>query len=141
MKKFVLFVGAAFLMASCSTVTTKTARTETVPYAMYNANVADLEVGSRVTYTYTPEKSVRKVGLQNVKDAATQEVLAANGNADLLVEPQWVIVRKKGLSKKIKSVTVSGRPAKYVNIHSLPDNVWTDPTFRGNKNTKIKITK
>ena len=140
--KTLLGICAVALVAASCTTTTKTARTEKMPYAMYNANVADLEVGSRVTYTLTPEKSVRKAGLGNVKEAAIQEVLNANGNADLLVEPQWVVKTRRGLfGKKIKSVTVSGRPAKYVNIHSLPDNVWTDPVFRGTRNIKIKINK
>ena len=41
MKKF-LFMLAATLAAACTT-TTKTARTESVPYSMYHATEADLD--------------------------------------------------------------------------------------------------
>lgn len=141
MKKFFFIATVALLFASCTT-TTKTARTEAIPYSMYNANVADLEVGPRITYTLVPSKAIRKGGLSNVKQAAIQEALAANGNADLLVEPRWVVDVRQGLFRKsVRSVTVSGRPANYVNIHSLPQEVWTDPVFRGSRNTKITIKK
>ena len=134
MKKLFFICAAALLAASCNT-TTKTARTESIPYAMYNANAADLQVGERITYTYVPTKDVRRGGADNCKKAAINEACAKNGNADLLVEPRFVITVHKGLfSRKVKSVTVTGRPANYVNIHSLGDDVWTDPVFRGVKN-------
>ena len=141
MKKFFIFAIAALAMASCTTMT-KTARTESIPYAMYNANVADLEVGDRVSYTMTPSKSIRRVGDDNVKKAAIQEVLVQNGNADLLVEPQFVISKRKGMfGTKITSITVTGRPAKYKNFRSLDDKVWTDPVFRGHRGTNLNIYK
>ncbi|MBQ2362025.1 MAG: hypothetical protein II287_00255, partial [Bacteroidaceae bacterium] len=59
------------------------------------------------------------------------------GNADLLVEPQFVISMKRGLfRKKVKSVTVSGRPAKYKNFRSLSDDVWTNKIFRDKNKQK-----
>ena len=141
MKKF-LFLAAIAMMAVSCTTTTKTARTESIPYSMYNANVADLEVGARITYTMTPSKSIRRGGDDNVKKAAIQEALVQNGNADLLVEPQFVISSKKGLgSRKITSITVTGRPAKYKNFRSLDDKVWSDPVFRGSKNANLHIYK
>ncbi len=137
MKKYLFILAAALMAASCTT-TTKTARTESIPYSMYNANVADLQVGERVTYTYTPSKAIQRAGLANCKKAAIAEVLTQNGNADLLVEPQFVVSIYRGLfCSKVKSITVTGRPAKYVNIHSLPDKVWTDPVFRGMKNANF----
>lgn len=139
MKKFFIFAIAALAMASCTTMT-KTARTESIPYAMYNANVADLEVGPRISYTFTPEKSIRRGGDSNCKKAAIQEALVANGNADLLVEPQFVIKKLNGIFRhKITSITVTGRPAKYKNFRSLPDGVWTDPVFRGIKGATYNI--
>jgi len=141
MKKYFLLVMAVVMTASCTT-TTKTARTESVPYAMFNANVADLEVGPRITYSMKPSKVVRRGGVGNVKKAAIHEALLQNGNADLLVEPQFVISIRKGLfSTKVSSITVTGRPAKYVNFRSLNDSVWTDPVFRGSKNTQLHIYK
>lgn len=141
MKKYLFFAAVAFIAASCTT-TTKTSRAEGLPYAMYNASVADLEVGSRITYTMTPSKPVRRGGDGNVKKAAIQEILAQNGNADLLVEPMFVVSKVNGLFRhKITSITVSGRPAKYRNFRSLNDSVWTDPVFRGSKNADIHIYK
>ena len=141
MKKYLLLVGAVVAFASCTSIS-KTARTESIPYAMYNANVADLEVGDRVSYTMTPSKSIRRAGDDNVKKAAIQEVLVQNGNADLLVEPQFVISKRKGMfGTKITSITVTGRPAKYKNFRSLDDKVWTDPVFRGHRGTNLNIYK
>lgn len=139
MKKILLFAVAAFAMVSCTT-TTKTARVESIPYTMYNANVADLQVEDRVTYTFVPDKEIQRAGLANCKKAAISKVLEENGNADLLVEPQFVYSVKRGFfGKKVTSVTVTGRPAKYVNIHSLGDDVWKDPVFRGVKNLNYNV--
>lgn len=139
MKKYFFLLTAVLVAASCTT-TTKTARTENIPYSMYNANAADLQVAERITYSYTPTKQVRRAGLPNCKKAAISEALAQNGNADLLVEPQFVVSVRRGLfSTKVKEVTVTGRPAKYVNIRSLGDKVWTDPVFRGVKNATFII--
>lgn len=128
-------------LASCTT-TIKTARTESIPYAMYNASVADLEVGERISYTLVPKYEIRKGGEANCKKAAIHEALLQAGNADLLVEPQFIVSRKSGLFiNKVTSVTVSGRPAKYKNFRSLNDSVWVDPIFRGVKNTSVHIFK
>ncbi len=132
MKK--VFLAVLVVMAtvtSCTTIS-KTARTESMPYSMYNANVADLEVGPRITYTFAPDKKIRRGGEVNCKRAAIQEALKAGDNADLLVEPQFVISKRKGLfGTKITSVTVTGRPAKYTKFRSLNDSVWCNPVFRG----------
>lgn len=139
MKKFFLVAAVAASVVSCTT-TTKTARTETMPYAMYNASVADLDVATeRVTYSIQPKRDLQRAGVANCKRAAIQECLNKNGNADLLIEPMFVVSVKKSLfGSKITNVTVSGRPAKYKNFRSLPDKVWTDPVFRGAKNVEVK---
>lgn len=139
MKKLFLMAAVAATLVSCTT-TTKTARTETMPYAMYNASVADLDVAAeRVVYSMAPSKELQRAGLPNCKRAAVQECLSKNGNADLLIEPMFsVSVRRNLLGEKITNVTVSGRPAKYKNFRSLPDKVWTDPIFRGVKNVEVK---
>ena len=133
MKKYFFILVAAMLTVSCTT-TTKTARTENAPYGMYNATVADLDVArERISYTFIPSKEINKAGLNNCKKACIQEALEKNGNADLLVEPQFVYSMKRTLfGKEVTSVTVTGRPAKYKNFRSLPDKVWTDEVFRGN---------
>ncbi len=132
MKKVFLAVMVVMATVTSCTTTTKTARTESIPYAMYNANVADLEVGPRVTYTFSPNREIRRGGEDNCKRAAIQEALKAGGDADLLVEPQFVVSKRKGMfGTKITSVTVSGRPAKYTKFRSLNDSVWCNPIFRG----------
>lgn len=124
----------AFLATSCTTIT-KTATTEKLPAAFYNATVADLDVApERIYYTMTPTKAIQRagLGLGNVKQAAVNEALQKNGNADILVEPEFVIVQKKRLfcRNKVLQITVSGRPAKYTGFHSLNDSVWCNPVFR-----------
>lgn len=125
---------AAVFMTSCQTIR-KTAHTAEVTGSLKNATVADLEVSDqRITYTMTPKKSVQRAGYENVKRAVEAEALEANGKADVLVEPQYVIEKKRSLfGSKITSITVSGRPAYYTNFRSLPDSVWSNPVFRGAK--------
>ena len=111
-------VGTVLLLTSCGSTVLKTARTTEMPVMINAATAADLDVASeRITYTYVPENSVRKGGTENVKQAAVQEVLRNNGNADVLVDPMYVV--KKNFNGKIRSVTVSGRPAKYKNIRPM----------------------
>ena len=131
MKKYLFVLATAMMTAACTT-TTKTARTESVPYSMYNATEADLDVAPRrIKYTLTTTKEIRRGGFENCKNAAVQEALAANGNADLLLEPQFVIKRYRNLLVNlVTSVTVTGYPATYKNIRSMGDEVWTDATFR-----------
>lgn len=126
------FLTTCFFATSCTSIQ-KTARTETLPYAMYNATVAELEVSpERISYTMEPTKEIRKFGTANCKKACISEVLTANGNADILVEPQFVIESKKTIGPaKVKRITVTGRPAKYKAFRSLPDSVWCNPIFRG----------
>lgn len=119
MYKNFFIVAAAAMMAlgvtSCNTIT-KTAKTTNVPTELSCVKEADLEVSAdRVSYTMTPNLAIRKGGEQNVIDVATAELLRLNGNADVLVERQCEITKHRGLfGTKIKSITVSGRPAKYI---------------------------
>ena len=140
MKKYLFMLAAVLSTASCTT-TTKTARTESVPYSMYNATEADLDVvPQRITYTLKPSKAIRRGGSANCKNAAIQEALTQNGNADLLLEPQFVVNKKKRLfGSKITEITVTGRPAFYKNFRSMDDKVWTDPVFRGAKGNGTHI--
>ena len=137
MRKLLFFLSVVLLFASCTTIT-KTATTEKLPAAFYNATVADLDVApERIYYTMTPSKAIQRsgLGLGNVKQSAVNEALQKNGNADVLVEPEFVIVQKKRFlaPTKVLQITVSGRPAKYTGFHSLNDSVWCDPVFRGYK--------
>ena len=125
-------LSAAMLLSSCVT-TVKTARIAETSAAIKNVTVADLKVTDhRITYTMTPTKSVQRAGLNNVKQAAVQEALTQNGNADVMVEPEFVIEQKRTLfGSRISSITVTGRPAYYQNFRTLPDSVWHKPGFYG----------
>ena len=125
-------LAAVVLLSSCIT-TTKTARTASTSATIKNATVADLRVTDhRVTYTMSPSKAIQRGGLSNVKQAAIQEALTLNGNADVLVEPEFVIEQERSLfGSRINSITVTGRPAYYENFRTLPDSVWHKPGFYG----------
>ena len=135
MKKSLFLMGAAILCfaSSCTTVT-KTATTADVPSSLLSATVADLEVApERISATLITTPAIRRGGLANVKRAVEAEALKSykDGNYDVLVEPEYVIEQKNCLFfKKVSSITVTGRPAKYKGFHSLNDNVWCDPVFR-----------
>ena len=122
----------AFLLTSCQTQL-KTARTAVTESSLRSVAVADLEVApERITYTLKPSNDIRRGGFDNVKQAAEQAALTENGNADVLLDPQYVITKKRSLfGTKISSITVSGRPAYYRNFRSLNDTVWTNPAFCG----------
>ena len=132
MKKVLFFACVVFALTSCVT-TVKTAKSADAKSQLLSATVADLEVSPvRVSYTMAPTKSLQRAGLSNVKQAAIQECLIKNGNADVLVDVEYVIEQQKLLfGKRINSITVSGHPAKYKGYHSLNDSVWCNPVFRG----------
>lgn len=119
MKKL-LFVGAvALMLASCSTsMKTYTATALDTRSQLQTATTADLEVNeTRVSYTMRPvAKAIRDGGKDNVVAAAVHEALEKYGNADVLVDLEYVLEYKDG---KIEAITVSGHPAKYRNFRSL----------------------
>ena len=141
MKKYFLLTAVAVVAMTSCTTTVKTASTTDMPADLLSATVADLEISpNRITYTTTPSKAIVRAGMGNVKRAVIMEALQANDkNADILVEPEFVISQKNCvLWKKITSVTVSGRPAKYKGFHSLNDSVWCNPAFRATYKNKVK---
>lgn len=120
MKK-ILFIAAvaAICMTSCSTVT-YTAKSADVNTGITSYNVADLDVADKVvSYTFTTEAKHRRGGMNSLKSAAIQKCLQANGGGDVLVSPQFEIVKRKNLSgEKVISVTVTGHPATYKNVRA-----------------------
>lgn len=141
MKKIFLLLGVALSVASCTTIT-KTASTADVPASLLCATVADLEFSTpeRVSLTSlnAVKKDIQRGGYANVKKAAENELLEMY-NADVLVEPEYIISKKRYLLRsKITGITVTGRPAKYVRIHSLNDSVWCNPVFRAKMTNNVK---
>ena len=135
MKKYVYLIALSSVVMLSSCVTTvKTARSAETSASIRNATVADLQVTEkRITYTTTPSKEIQRAGLSNVKQAAIQEALTANGNADVMVEPEFVISMKNKFlfGKEVSSITVTGRPAYFKNFRTLNDTVWATPGFYG----------
>lgn len=132
----ILLAGIVAGLSSCTT-TLKTSSTLGGSTTLNTAAVADLECRPRITYTMKPSKAMQRGGLANVKRCVEAEALEKNGGGDLLVNPEYVIAQKCGLFRsRITSISVSGRPANYVNVRSLPDSVWCNPVFRGVAGTK-----
>lgn len=122
-------VVAAF--ASCTTLS-KTARTTETSAKAQSATIADLRVGERVTETMNVSAEIRRGGMRNIRQAVEHQALEKAGNADLLLNPEYVIRKERGLfSSKVTQITVSGRPAYFTNFHAVNDSMWCNPVFRG----------
>lgn len=145
MKKSVILCGAVLMMAASCTTITKTSTTAELPQSLLSATVADLEVAhERITYTLAPSDEILRGGEANVKRAAEAEALEAYAKktgktADLLLEPEYIINKRRNfIGTKVKSITVTGRPASYKNFHSLNDSVWCNPIFRSGYKNAVK---
>lgn len=103
-----------FVLASCTTVY-KSSSTMDVSSTLTSTNSAELEVSPvKVSLIdYAPTKKEKRGGYENVKKIAVAKLLKENGNADILIEPQYEITSKR---KKIKRISVSGYPATYKNF-------------------------
>lgn len=114
MKKFLLSAAAviaALGVSSCSSVK-HTSTTYDVNTSICSQSSADLNVSpNKITYKYMPTSEVNRAG--HVIETAVAAALHENGNADVLVAPQYEIKRK---GKKIQYVIVEGYPACYVNV-------------------------
>lgn len=98
--------------ASCSVLNTNhyDATAVGVATGISSTNVADLEVGERSSYRYTTTAEDRKAGVDNCKRAAVWNFLKNNGNADVIVSPEF------HYDTNYNYVEVTGRPAKYKNF-------------------------
>lgn len=136
-RNIALLLGLCAMVVSCVT-TSKTAKTTDINAETHSVTVADLKVSeNRIDYTMNPvPKSILRGGENNVKRAAEYEALKQNGEGDVLLEPEYVISKKRTLfGSKISAITVTGRPATYTNFRTLNDSVWTDPVFRNRTNS------
>ena len=111
MKKLVLFVCAAALLASCAVQqqNTKVRLTE-VQTAIVAPVVADLEISpEKITYTYNPTAvEVRKTDLNTMINNAIAWALEEHGNADVLVNANCRTIYR---GMRLKSIIVTGYPA------------------------------
>jgi PBP1b-binding outer membrane lipoprotein LpoB len=118
MKKLFLIAAVVLMATSCSrTLTTYTSTNLQTKSQLQTATTADLEVAeNRISYTMRPTKAVQDGGKDNVINAAVAEALKMNGNADVLVDLEYVLELKDG---RVEVITVTGHPAKYRNYRSL----------------------
>ena len=126
MKKILILSVAAMAMISCSTVRNSASLAE-VDNKILAGAVADLEVSPRrLTYTYKTKARVRRAGTKNCIKTAVREALDANGGADILIQEEVTTITRFALFarnfQRLKSVTVSGYPAKYKNITAIPQS-------------------
>lgn len=134
MKKFFLLAFAAASLASCS-ITQNSASVAEVNNKILAGAVADLDVApQRITYTYKTKSSVRKAGYNNCVRTAIREALKENGDADILVQEEITTVTSIGLfGPKVKKVIVTGYPAKYTNIKTIPQSSLIKSLENGEK--------
>lgn len=129
-KLFVILIVSAFAMTSCSTVY-KTATTHNVEPTIAAVVLSDLDVSNeKITYTLIPKARVRRGGLRNCINTAISEALALNGG-DVLIETQQATITRGLYVRKIKSVTVTGYPAKYKNFRPADDKTLKEAVVKG----------
>ena len=134
-------MGATALLSSCNTLM-KTSRTADTSNNLRSATVVDIVPATehRITHTVRPGEALLRGGENNVRQAVEHEALVKYGNADILLEPQYIIEKERRLFRsKITSITVSGRPAYYTNYRTLHDSVWSNPVFRGMRVPQAKV--
>ena len=129
MKKLYWFLLVVFVVGLSACKSARSTATYQDPInTLRTVTVADLEVAeTRISYTYRPSYAVRLGGSQNVIKTAVQEALKAYGSGDILIGLEYTTISRWTLFpflSPIREITVTGRPAKYTNFHSLPENIW-----------------
>ena len=129
MKKSYLFLLIVFILGLSSCKSARSTATYQDPInTLRTVTVADLDVSdTRISYTYRPTYAVRLGGSQNVIKTAVQEALKVYGSGDILIGLEYTTISRWTVFpflSPIREITVTGRPAKYVNFHSLPEKIW-----------------
>lgn len=119
--RLVLTFATALLLAlcSCSTIS-HTCEYANIDTKVVSVTVADMKVqAQRIEHTSNWKwRPFRSISVSNETEKATGELLKEAG-ADVLVEPQYTVVRR-GLFRG-GSVTVSGYPAVYHNFRPMTE--------------------
>ena len=129
MKKILYAILAVIALgiSSCKSVRS-TATYQDPTNTLRTVTIADLDVSdTRISYTYTPTYAVRLGGNQNVIKTAVLEALKVHGSGDILIGLEYTTVSRWTILpflSPIREITVTGRPARYTNFHSLPENIW-----------------
>lgn len=135
-RKILAMAIAALALSSCSTIT-NTSQTAAVDTQLYNLTVADMKVASKkdsvtVDWKWNP---LSTVSLKAQKESATH-ILLGKSDADVLVEPQYIVTRR-GIFRG-GSVTVTGYPATYSDFRTMTaEDAEKIATINGDYNTAI----
>ena len=125
--KWFLLLVLVLGISSCKSVRS-TATYQDPTNTLRTVTVADLDVAeTRISYTYKPSYAVRLGGSENVIKTAIHEALKAYGSGDILIGLEYTTISRWTVLpflSPIREITVTGRPAKYVNFHSLPEKIW-----------------
>lgn len=125
MKKILLLLTVVFAASSCATLhRSQTKVSDVYSPAVETATVATIEVSpKKITYRYIPDKeSSKSLSLNQLIQNAIYAALQENGNADELVQVSYSITSKKVFfHNRVRSITVSGYPAYYVNFRQPSD--------------------
>ena len=120
MKKVLLIAAVVLTAASCSMI--HRAQVSTTPVyspVVETTTMATLEVSpKKITYNYVPDrKSAMTLPQAQLVQNAIYAALEENGNADELVEVSYYVSAKRGLlTKRVRSISVTGYPAYYVDF-------------------------
>lgn len=144
MKKILFILLAATAICSCS-LTKSSVMTTNVNAPVFSTTVASLEVAPQpITYVYTPtRREAKKLRFDDILNNAMYEALQKNGSGDVLVQVSYKI-EGKGLGKfisKIRKITITGYPAKYVNFRSPDENDRENIEAFYKNNTVVTVKK
>lgn len=116
MKKFIVFTALAMLFSSCAIHKASVASTAVYSPEIETTTIATLDVSpKKITYVYNPTKiDAKSMTEKQLVKNAIYLALKENGNADELVGVNYYIsLKRRFLTKRIKSISVSGYPATY----------------------------
>lgn len=119
MKRFFVVAAVALILSSCSLHRANVASTPVYSPAVETLTMASLEVSAKkISYKYTPvRRDSKSLSVEQLVKNAIYAALQENGNADELIEVNYYVSTKFGLfGKRVKSISVSGYPAYYVNF-------------------------
>ncbi len=125
MKKLFVIGALAVLMSSCSTHKAMVNTTRVNHPVIESTTMATVDVDQkRITYNYVPTlQDTKALSEAQLIQNAMYMALQANGNADVLVKVNSFVTYKKGLfGKRIKSISISGYPARYVDFREPSDD-------------------
>ena len=112
-----LFLTLIAFLASCSSVrhtaTAVPVDTHVVSFTVADVNVKPEKISQTTSWSFNP---FQRVSIETIKDNTTARMLQ-DANADVLVEPEYII-EKRGFLRG-GSVTVIGFPASYSNFHKM----------------------